>query len=48
MAEKIRYAVIGQGYFAQTAVLPAFKHAENCELTALVSHEPDKLTALRR
>jgi predicted dehydrogenase len=48
MADKIRFAVVGQGYFAQVAVLPAFKHAENCELTALVSSEPSKLKQLAR
>ena len=24
----VRYAVVGQGYIAQAAVLPAFKHAQ--------------------
>ena len=33
--KKIRYAVVGLGHIAQTAVLPAFKHAENSELPAL-------------
>jgi predicted dehydrogenase len=36
--DKVRYAVVGLGYIAQIAVLPAFAHAtENSELTALVS-----------
>jgi predicted dehydrogenase len=44
---KLRYAVIGQGYISQIAVLPAFAHArENSELTALVSDDPKKLKAL--
>jgi glucose-fructose oxidoreductase len=45
---KIRYAVIGQGYFAQTAVLPAFAHARNSQLVALFSEDTRKLRALRR
>jgi predicted dehydrogenase len=45
---RIRYAVVGQGYFAQAAVLPAFRHARNCELTALVSGDPLKLRKLSR
>lgn len=44
MAQKIRYAVIGLGHIAQTAVLPAFKHArKNSELVALVSGDSKKL-----
>jgi len=42
MKKKIRYAVIGLGHIAQTAVLPAFEHAENSELGALVTGSPDK------
>src|SRR2546429_4444550 len=42
MNKKIRYAVVGLGHIAQTAVLPAFKHAENSELAALVTGNPDK------
>src|SRR5262245_31422042 len=45
-AERIRYAVVGLGYIAQAAVLPAFKNAENSELTAFVSDDPKKLRAL--
>jgi glucose-fructose oxidoreductase len=41
-ASKIRYAVIGLGHISQTAVLPAFKHAENSELAALVTGHPEK------
>ena len=44
---KIRYAVVGQGHFAQTAVLPAFAHAKkNSELVALVSGDERKLKKL--
>ena len=45
--QKIRYAVIGQGYISQIAVLPAFAHArKNSELTALVSDDLLKLKKL--
>lgn len=42
MKQKIRYAVVGLGHITQTAVLPAFKHAENSELAALVTGDPKK------
>jgi glucose-fructose oxidoreductase len=46
---KIRYAVVGLGYIAQAAVLPAFAHAEeNSELAALVSGDPGKLKAVAK
>jgi hypothetical protein len=41
--QKIRYAVVGLGHIAQTAVLPAFEHAENSELAALVTGNPEKV-----
>jgi len=45
--KKIRYAVVGLGYIAQVAALPAFKHAaRNSELVALVSDDPVKLKKL--
>jgi predicted dehydrogenase len=44
---KIRYAVVGLGYIAQIAVLPAFAHAgRNSELVALVSGDKEKLARL--
>ena len=47
--EKIRYAVVGLGYIAQTAVLPAFAHArQNSELVALVSGDRVKRSRLGR
>src|SRR5438876_645975 len=46
--KKIRYAVVGLGYIAQNAVLPAFAHARNSELTALVSDHPTKLKKLSK
>ena len=45
--KKIRYAVVGLGYIAQDAVLPAFRNAqENSELVALVSGDKEKLKRL--
>ncbi|XPM52944.2 MAG: Gfo/Idh/MocA family oxidoreductase [Leptolyngbya sp. IPPAS B-1204] len=41
-AKKIRYAVVGLGWFAQAAALPSFTHAENSELVALVSDDEVK------
>jgi predicted dehydrogenase len=46
MAQKVRYAVVGLGHISQVAVLPAFAHAENSELCALVSSDPVKLREL--
>jgi glucose-fructose oxidoreductase len=47
--DKVRYAVIGLGYIAQMAVLPAFNHARvNSELRALVSSDRVKRTRLGR
>ena len=47
--KRIRYAVAGQGYIAQAAVLPAFKNAvKNSELVALISDDPAKLVKLAR
>jgi predicted dehydrogenase len=44
---KIRYAVVGLGYIAQSAVLPAFKNArKNSELKVLVSGNKEKLKKL--
>ena len=47
-SERVRFAVIGQGYFAQGAVLPGFKEADGCELRAIFSEDETKLRALRR
>lgn len=45
--DKIRYAVVGLGWFAQVAVLPAFANASrNSELVALVSGDDEKLAEL--
>ncbi len=43
---KVRYAVVGLGHIAQSAVLPAFAHAKKCELAALISDDPTKLDEL--
>jgi predicted dehydrogenase len=46
---RVRYAVIGAGYIAQAAVLPAFAHAkENSELVALVSSNREKRAELAK
>jgi glucose-fructose oxidoreductase len=45
---RVRYALVGLGHIAQVAVLPAFAHAENSELTALISDDPQKLEKLGR
>jgi len=48
-SDKVRYAVVGAGTIAQTAVLPSFVHAhENSELVAVVSGDPEKRAALAR
>src|SRR5262245_53540865 len=47
--KRVRYAVIGLGYIAQVAILPAFAHArQNSELAALVSGDPMKLRRLSK
>src|SRR6476660_5127721 len=49
MAEtKVRFAVIGQGHFAQSSILPAFENARRCELAAIFSDDATKLRLLRR
>ena len=40
--KKTRYAVVGIGWFAQAAVLPGFKNANNSELVAIVSGDSEK------
>jgi glucose-fructose oxidoreductase len=48
VSSPVRYAVIGLGHIAQVAVLPAFEHArDNSALTALVSDDPKKLSAMK-
>ena len=41
-AKKVRFAVVGTGWFAQEAILPAFPNAANAELAAIVSGDPVK------
>ena len=45
---RVRYAVVGLGYFAQAAALPAFSRLKNSRLCALVSDDPHKLRKLAR
>ncbi|HVU49067.1 MAG TPA: Gfo/Idh/MocA family oxidoreductase [Polyangia bacterium] len=40
--------MVGQGHFAQAAVLPAFASARGCELKAIFSDDRTKLAALKR
>jgi predicted dehydrogenase len=40
--DRVRYGVVGLGYFAQAAVLPAFARARSAHLVALFSNDPDK------
>ncbi|MBL8950917.1 MAG: Gfo/Idh/MocA family oxidoreductase [Myxococcaceae bacterium] len=46
--KKVRYAVVGLGHFAQSAILPAFAHAPNSELVALVSGDAAKRAKLTK
>ena len=49
MKTKVRYAVMGLGHIAQTAVLPAFAHARGSStVTALISSDATKLRKLGR
>lgn len=45
-SRRIRYAVVGLGHIAQIAVLPAFAHAKNSELVALITGDPKKAKKL--
>src|ERR1041384_963595 len=45
---QVGYAVIGAGHIAQVAVLPAFKHAKNSKLVALVSSDAEKRRKLSK
>jgi glucose-fructose oxidoreductase len=45
--KKVRYAVVGAGWFGQSEVLPAFANAkENSELAAIVSGDAEKRSIL--
>jgi len=46
---KVRYAVVGLGWFAQEAILPAFAHAtDNADLALLVTGDPAKAGELSK
>src|SRR5437879_4879507 len=45
---QVGYAVIGLGHIAQAAVLPAFAHAKNSRLVALVSSDLEKRRKLSK
>lgn len=44
----VKFAVVGQGHFAQAAILPAFSTADGCELAALFSSDDVKRETLAR
>src|SRR3954469_10024024 len=46
--EPVQFAVIGQGYLAKGAVLPAFKESDGCDLRAIFSNDTAKLRGLKR
>ncbi len=46
--KKVRYAVVGLGHISQVAVLPAFKHAANSLVTALVTGDSKKRKELSK
>jgi predicted dehydrogenase len=45
-SKKVRYAIVGLGDIAQEALMPGVSHTGNSEITALVSGDPEKLSAL--
>ena len=45
---RVRYAVVGLGHFAQSAIIPAFAHAKNAQLVAFVSGNKEKRETLAR
>jgi glucose-fructose oxidoreductase len=45
---KVRFAIVGLGYFAQEAILPGFRHAKGAELAAFVSSDPKKQRKLAK
>lgn len=47
--DSLRFAVVGLGHFAQSAVLPAFAHAEDkATLSALFTGDKQKASACKR
>jgi predicted dehydrogenase len=49
VSSRVRYAVVGLGWFAQTAILPAFAHASrNSKLVALFSGDAEKRRKIGR
>lgn len=44
--KKVRYAIVGLGDIAQEAMMPGVAHTGNSAITALVSDDPEKLSAL--
>lgn len=46
LTKKVRYAVVGAGDIAQSAMMPGVAHTGNSELTAIVTGDPEKAQAL--
>lgn len=46
LTRKVRYAVVGAGDIAQSAMMPGIGHTGNSELTAIVTGDPEKARAL--
>jgi predicted dehydrogenase len=46
--KKVRYAVIGLGWIAQEAVLPAFRHTKNSAVVALVTGDKEKTSKVAK
>jgi predicted dehydrogenase len=47
-SKKLRFAVVGAGWFGQTAVLPAFANTKRAVLAAIVSGDAEKRAALAK
>ncbi len=47
-SKKLRFAVVGAGWFGQAAVLPAFANTRRAELAAIVSGDAEKRTELAK
>ena len=44
----VGYAVVGLGWFAQSAILPAFRHSKKGKLVAVVSGDKSKATRVAK
>jgi len=46
--KKVKWAVLGLGFYAQNRILPNFAQSKFCELTAVISGSPDKAKNLAK